>query len=90
MKRNLPDGTYPFNDQRLPLDDLVMIEAPEDMETFFHAQAAKNGKSIIRGVPVELRCQSAEFPDATFLVYWPDDDERLHMLVPKQLAKGRA
>ena len=67
-----------------------MIEAPRDMEMFFHAQAVKNGTSIIRGVPVELRCQSAEFADATFLVYWPDDDEHLHMLVPKQLAKGRA
>jgi hypothetical protein len=86
----LPDGLYPFIDQRLPLSELAMIEAPADLERLLLEQAAKSGTIIARGVPVELQCQSPQYPDATFLVYWPLDDERLHMLAPKQFSKGRA
>jgi hypothetical protein len=31
---------------------------------------------IIRDEPVELRCQSEQYPDATFLVYWPQRQDR--------------
>lgn len=90
MAPELPDGLYPFIDERLPLSQLVMIEAPRDLEALLMSQAAKNGITIARGVPVELRCQSTEFPDATFLVYWPLDDDRLHMLAPARFAIHRA
>lgn len=90
MAPDLPDGLYPFIDQRIPLAQLAMIEAPRDFEILLRDQAAKNGIEILRGTPVELRCRSAEFPDATFLVYWPLDDDRLHMLAPAQFAAGRA
>lgn len=86
----LPDGLYAFIDQRLPLSQLAMIEAPSDLELLFRTQAARNGLTIARGVPVELHCHSAEFADATFLVYWPLDDDRLHMLAPAEFAVGRA
>jgi len=88
--KKLPDGLYPFVDERLPLAELAMVEAPADLEALFKAQAAANGVDIIRDEPVELRCQSEQYPDATFLVYWPHGTHRIHMLVPKRLAKGRA
>ena len=47
-----------------PNDDLIVVqqsEVPID---------------IIRDEPVELRCQSEQYPDATFLVYWPQGQDR--------------
>jgi len=90
MEIDLPDGDYPFIDQRYPLAELTMIEMPIALEQLLRTQAAENGKPIIRGRPVELQCQSAEYPNATFLVYWPLEDDRLHMLAPKVFSKGRA
>ena len=86
----LPDGFYHFIDQRLPLSDLTMVEAPLQLETLFKSQAAANGIEILRDLPLELRCQSAEYPDATFLIYWPLGHDRIHMLVPGRFATGRA
>ena len=88
MSITLPDGLYPFIDRRLPLSQLAMIEAPENIEKLLRSQAAANGVAIARGVPVELRCQSADFPDATFLVFWPLEEDRLHMLAPREFVKG--
>lgn len=90
MDIDLPDGEYPFIDQRYPLAELAMIEMPVALEELLRAQAAANGMPIARGRPVELRCQSAQYPDATFLVYWPFGEDRLHMLAPKEFSKGRA
>jgi hypothetical protein len=88
--KELPEGLYPFIDERFPLADMVMVEAPSDLEAMFKRQAALNGIELIRDEPVELRCQSEDYPDATFLVYWPLGRERIHMLVPKRFATGRA
>jgi hypothetical protein len=90
MSNLLPDGEYPFADQRFPLDQMAMVEAPPRLEALFKAQAAANGVALIRDAPVELRCQSAEFPEATFLIWFPSDQERIHMLVPKEFATGLA
>jgi hypothetical protein len=87
---HLPDGHYPFIDERLPLSELVMVEAPSDLEALFKSQAVANGIGIIRDEAVELRCQSEAHPDATFLVFWPRGTDRIHMLVPKKFAHGRA
>lgn len=86
----LPDGLYPFIDERLPLSDLAMVEAPEGLEALFKSQAKANGIDIIRDQPIELRCRSDDHPDATFLIYWPLGYDRIHMLVPKKFAEGRA
>jgi hypothetical protein len=55
---SLQDGNYPFIDKRFRLSELVMIEAPAELETLLRAQAAANGIEITRGTPLELRCQS--------------------------------
>jgi len=68
---------------------MTMVEALR-LEALFKSQAAKNGVEIIRDEPVELRCQSEDHPDATFLIYWPTGTERIHMLVPTKFAIGRA
>jgi hypothetical protein len=86
---SLPDGEYPFIDERLPLTQMVMVEAPARLEALFKDQAATNGVSILRDQPVELRCQSKDYPDATFLIWWPSGSDRIHMLVPKQFASNR-
>lgn len=86
----LPDGLYPFIDERLPLAELTMVEAPRDLEALLKSQAAANGVEIIRDQPVEVRCRSEQYPEATFLVWWPRGTDRLHMLVPKRFASGRA
>jgi hypothetical protein len=44
----LPDGLYPFIDQRLPLAELTMVEAPPDLQALFKSQAAANGTRIVR------------------------------------------
>lgn len=90
MQADLPDGLYPFIDKRLPLSQLVMVEAPADLERLLKAQAAASGIELIRDEPVELRCQTEQYGDATFLIYWPRGQERIHMLVPVEFAKGRA
>ncbi|MGA9848477.1 MAG: hypothetical protein WBQ45_12665, partial [Roseiarcus sp.] len=46
---SLPDGRYPFIDERL--------EAPPQLEVLFKGAAAKNGVEIIRDEPAELRCK---------------------------------
>ena len=86
----LADGFYPFIDQRLPLSEMTMVEAPAELELLFKSQAASNGIEILRDTPVELRCRSDEYPDATFLVYWPLGIDRIHMLVPTKFAVGKA
>jgi hypothetical protein len=86
--QNLPNGNYPFIDQLYPLSDMIMVEAPGELEKLFKAQASENGVEIIRDRPVELRCKSEEYPDATFLIFWPTHSERIHMLVPRGFAQG--
>lgn len=90
MTPKLPDGMYPFIDRRLPLSEMVMGEAPADLERILREQAAQSGVVIARGVPMELRCESPQYPAAVLFVYWPHDDARLHILMPKEFAKGRA
>ncbi|RVJ46111.1 hypothetical protein [Sinorhizobium meliloti] len=90
MEFDLPDGLYPFIDRRFPLAELAMIEVPPALEQLLRSQAKANGVDIHRGAPVELTCQSAEFPDGTFLVYWPYEEDRLHMLAPKRFRGGLA
>jgi hypothetical protein len=90
MIARLPEGSYPFIDQRLPLSDMTMVEAPPELEKLFKSQAAANGIDVLRDEPVELRCRSEEYPDATFLIYWPHGTDRIHMLVPTKFAVGRA
>nr|WP_245355333.1 hypothetical protein [Rhizobium leguminosarum] len=74
----------------MPLRELVMIEAPSSLEHLIRSQADANGIEIIRGEPVEITCVSAEYPHATFLIYWAHEDAHLHMLVPKGFASGLA
>ena len=90
MIPRLPDGLYPFIDERIPLAELAMVEAPLDLEALFKAQSAANGVELMRDQPVELRCRSEQYPNATFLIYWPRGTERIHMLVPRKFAAGRA
>ncbi len=90
MSKLLPDGDYPFIEDRFPLDQMTMVEAPPELEALFKAQAAANGIEIMRDVPVELRCRSAEFADATFLIWFPTGQDRIHMLAPKTSAKPRS
>jgi hypothetical protein len=90
MIAKLPDGSYPFIDERLPLSEMTMVEAPPELEKLFASQAAANGVEILRDAPVELRCRSEEHPDATFLIYWPHGSDHIHMLVPTKFAIGRA
>jgi len=69
MEVALPDGLYPFIDQRLPLEELAMIEVPPELENLLRSHATASGVDLIRGQPVELTCRTSEYGDATFLVY---------------------
>ncbi len=86
----LEDAKYPFILERLPLSDLAWIEFPPDLEAFLRDQTQANGTQLIRGQPVELRCVTPQYGNAVFMVFWPDDEDRLHMLAPKQFQKGKA
>ena len=86
----LQDGEYPFISRRLPLSELAWIEVPASLETLLREQARANDIQLVRGRPVELRCVTPQYGEAVFMVFWPDDDQRLHMLAPKTYQKGRA
>ena len=87
MKTDLPDGDYPFIDRTFPLSELAMIEVPPDLERLLKDQAEQTGNPILRNEPVQLNCLTEQYGDATFLIWWPEG-ERMHMLAPKQSAKG--
>lgn len=90
MTFKLPEGDYPFIDRSVALADMVMIEAPAELERLFKAQAAANGVEIVRDKPVELTCKTDDGSNPTFLIYWPSSQDRIHLLVPKEYARGRA
>jgi hypothetical protein len=90
MSAELPDGDYPFIDQRIPLADMAMIEVPAEMESLLRASADKQGLAIVRGSPVELTCEMPGQGQATFLIYWPYEQDRMHMLAPKEFAARRS
>ena len=87
--RTIPDGNYPFGAETYPLARLTMAEAPPELQEFLQSQAAANGIELVRGEPVELVCATPELETQRFLVYWPMG-ERMHLLVPKELVKGKA
>lgn len=90
MDHRLPDGLYPFADTRLPLAELVMVEAPPELEALLKEAAAQNGVEIIRDRPVELTCRSEAYPDATFPAFWPSGQDRIHIPAPRASVRGRA
>lgn len=90
MTDRLPNGLYPFADRRLPLSELAMMEAPRELERLLREAADASGVVIHRDQPVELRCTSEQFPDATFLVFWPSGEQHLNILAPKSAVTGRA
>lgn len=86
----LPDGNYPFIDREYPLVDMIMAEAPPELEQLIRQQAEATGMDIIRNVPVELTCVTGTDMIARFPVWWPQGSERLHILTPARLVRGRA
>ena len=66
------------------------VPSREELIALNQAQAAADGVEIHRDTPVELTCRSIEFPTETFLIWLPSGQDRLHMLAPKQYAKGQA
>ena len=90
MTIRLPEGSYPFAKERHDLADMAMVEAAPALEAFFRQQAAANGVEFIRDEPVELKCKLEDETIATFLIWYPTGQDRIHMLVPKEQVTGRA
>lgn len=86
----LPDGIYPFIDSEYSLADMIMAEAPPEVEQLIRQHAEATGLEIIRDIPVELSCVTGTDMIARFLVWWPQGSERLHILTPARLVHGRA
>lgn len=86
----LPPGSYPFADGDHPLEAMAFAEAPAELEVFLKRSAEAAGVAIIRDRPVELVCRSPDLADQRFMVWWPSGHERLHVLTPKSLMRGRA
>jgi hypothetical protein len=86
----LDNGEYPFIGERLPLSHLAWIEVPPSLEDLFRDQARANGIQLIKGRPLELRCVTPQYGEAVFMIFWPHDEDRLHMLAPKEFQKGKA
>ena len=89
-EHELEDGEYPFIQEWLPLTDLAWIEVPPSLEALLRDQAEANGIQLIKGQPVELRCVTPQYGDAVFMIFWPLEEECLHMLAPKTFQKGKA
>lgn len=90
VDHRLPNGLYPFASVRLPLSQMTMTEAPLALEAVLRRAADDGGVEIVRDHPVELRCTSQDYPDATFVVFWPEGDECLHVQAPVESVCGRA
>ncbi|PZN99485.1 MAG: hypothetical protein DCF30_11745 [Hyphomicrobiales bacterium] len=86
----LPDGVYPFAMDEYPLAVMAMAEAPAELEALLKATARATGVEIIRDIPVELICRTPDGLDPRFMVWWPLGSDRLHILTPKELIRGRA
>ena len=86
----LEEGKYPFNSERLPLSELAWIEVPASLESLLRDQIKANGIQLVRGQPVELRCVTPQYAEAVFMIFCSHEDERLHMLAPKEFQKGKA
>ena len=67
-----------------------MIEAPPELEALIKGEADRTGLELLRDVPVELKCQTPDGRDPTFLIYWPLGQDRIHILVPRTHARGLA
>lgn len=90
MINQLPDGDYPFASSRLPLSQMAMMEAPEELADLLRQAAAAQGEDIIRDRVVEISCTSEAWPDATFVVFWPSGEQKLHILAPRASVIGQA
>lgn len=86
----LPDGTYPFMDERHPLSEMAFGLTPESLRTLIAQQAARAGTTIVRDEPVELRLADHASVDATFMVFWPSESADMYLLMPKRHIAGRA
>jgi hypothetical protein len=86
----LPDGVYSFATDEYPLAAMAMAEAPAELEALLKAAARNTGIEIIRDRPVELVCKTPDGLNPKFMVWWPHGSERLHILTPKELIRGRA
>jgi hypothetical protein len=86
----LPDGLYPFATDEYPLAAMAMAEAPAELEALLKAAARDSGIEIIRDIPVELVCRTPDGLNPKFMVWWPHGSDRLHILMPKELIRGRA
>ncbi len=86
----LAPGDYPFAGELHPLESMAFAEAPPELEAFLKQAAGVAGMVITRDQPVELVCRSPDLADQRFMVWWPSGHERLHVLTPKALIRGRA
>jgi len=87
---DLPDGDYPFFDERYALKEMVWTDAPAELESLFTTQAKANGIDLVAGVPVELNCRMPDFRDGSFLIYIPLGSGLMQLLVPRKRLKGFA
>lgn len=78
----LPDGLYPFLDQRIPLSDLTFVEVSTELDLIFREQAARSNIEFVRDTPIELSCQLDNLPDPVYLLFWPTGFQKIHVLVP--------
>jgi hypothetical protein len=62
------------HDKALHHQDRALALNPND--NLIVVQQGEVPIDIIRDEPVELRCQSEQYPDAKFLVYWPQGQDR--------------
>jgi hypothetical protein len=85
----LSPGVYPFADQTYALEAMAFAEVPPELEVFLKQATGAAGIGIIRDRPVELVCRSgSRRPEIHGVV--ATGHERLHVLTPKSLMRGRA
>lgn len=86
----ISDGLYPYNDRLLPLAELAFTESPPEPEVLLRQQAASKGIELVRDVPIKLKCIFRGQVEATFLIWWPHGEDRIHLPMPLKYVRGRA
>lgn len=77
----IPDGRYPFADQRFRFDELTLTRPPKDLADFLEAEIVRNGLKVPTDELLEINIESDGFATASFAVQ-RDESGALLMLIP--------
>jgi hypothetical protein len=78
---DIPDGKYPFADQRFAFAELTLTQPPQDLADLIEAELARTGVEVPTDELLEIHLKSEDFATASFAIR-RDASGTLLMLIP--------